>query len=137
MCGDRLFLGLRAPVDREARALILAADSEEWMTTPASFEPQVINVDLQGAGVRGLECGDRGLVILSGPLSDAPGPAAAIYSYDLETGAVARAPAKAQSLLQTRSGSAPEGICELGANRWAVVAEAEGAAGPEIMLGTW
>lgn len=137
VCDDQLLLGLRAPLDRQRHALILAADADEWLTAPAAFEPEVMSVDLQGAGVRGLECGERGLVILSGPASDAPGPVAAIYSYDLETGAIVRAPRQVQSLVQTRSGSAPEGICALGANRWVVVAEAEGGGEAEIMLGTW
>lgn len=135
-CGDDLFLGLRSPRDPQGRALLLRAKLDDWFAAEPS--PEVLAVDLGGAGVRALDCSGPNLIVLSGPESDAPGPATTLWAYQPGKAPVP-APDEVQALLRPKCGEklAAEGVCSLGGAKWMAVAEAEGSEGATVLSFSW
>ena len=69
---EKLYLGLRSPLTKSGKALILVINNAKALlegATPA-FD-NVISVDLSGNGIRGLDTRKNGLLILAGSSTDA------------------------------------------------------------------
>jgi hypothetical protein len=67
-CEERLYLGFRGPVLRDNYVPVMVLEFER----PKHYQLRFVR--LEGQGIRDMAAIDRGFLILSGPVNDAPGP---------------------------------------------------------------
>lgn len=67
----KLFLGLRSPVTKSGKAVIVVIkNADELLKGKAPAFDQILSIDLAGNGVRSLDANKKGLLILAGSRND-------------------------------------------------------------------
>lgn len=128
---DVLYLGLRGPLSRNDRAIILTVTNVLDVLT-VDAEPQIGNIHVlpvqDGEAVRGLDASDTGLYVLLGPLDSPDDPSYRLVEWTIG------GPAETIHLTHWECITQPEGVASLGNGRFLIVQDREDASIDESIV---